>query len=76
MVKVLLTGATGFVGSTLLARLKKQSEIQVVVTTRKDAPETDVNTIVVGDIDGVTDFSIALMDTDIVIHCAARAHIM
>ncbi|TNH80224.1 UDP-glucose 4-epimerase family protein [Aeromonas sobria] len=76
MAKVLLTGATGFVGSTLLARLKKQSEIKVVVTTRKDAPETDVNTIVVGNIDGVTDFSIALMDTDIVIHCAARAHIM
>lgn len=76
MAKVLLTGTTGFVGSTLLARLKKQSEIQVVVTTRKVAPETDVNTVVVGNIDGVTDFSIALMDTDIVIHCAARAHIM
>ncbi|HIC8797875.1 SDR family oxidoreductase [Aeromonas veronii] len=76
MVKVLLTGATGFVGSTLLARLKKQSEIQVVVTTRKDTPETDVNTIFVGDVDGTTDFSVALRDTDTVIHCAARAHIM
>lgn len=76
MAKILLTGATGFVGSTLLARLKKQSEIQVVVTTRKNVPETDVNTIVVGDIDGATDFSVALRDTDIVIHCAARAHIM
>lgn len=76
MAKVLLTGATGFVGSTLLARLKKQSEIQVVVTTRKDTPETDVNTIFVGDVDGATDFSVALRDTDTVIHCAARAHIM
>lgn len=76
MAKVLLTGATGFVGSTLLARLKKQCEIQVVLTTRKDIPETDVNTIVVGDIDGATDFSVALRDTDAVIHCAARAHIM
>lgn len=76
MAKVLLTGATGFVGSTLLARLKKQSEIQVVVTTREGALETDVNTVVVGDIDGATDFTVALMGTDIVIHCAARAHIM
>ena len=76
MAKVLLTGATGFVGSNLLARLKKQCDIQVVLTTRKDIPETDVNTIVVGDIDGATDFSRALRDTDAVIHCAARAHIM
>jgi UDP-glucose 4-epimerase len=76
MAKVLLTGATGFVGSNLLARLKKQCDIQVVLTTRKDIPETDVNTIVVGDIDGATDFSVALRDTDAVIHCAARAHIM
>ncbi|MCR3984547.1 SDR family oxidoreductase [Aeromonas caviae] len=77
MAKVLLTGATGFVGSALLARLKKQSKIQVVVTTRKDASETDVNTVVVGDIDGATDFSVALGDDiDTVIHCAARAHIM
>lgn len=76
MAKVLLTGATGFVGSTLLARLKKQPEIQVTVTTRRDVLDTDINTVVVGDIDSDTDFSVALRNADTVIHCAARAHIM
>lgn len=76
MAKVLLTGSTGFVGAAVLATLKELPEIQVVTTIRKARAEIDRNTIVVGDIDGDTDFSAALTDTDIVIHCAARAHIM
>lgn len=76
MAKVLLTGSTGFVGTAVLATLKELPEIQVVTTIRKARAEIDRNTIVVGDIDGDTDFSAALTDTDIVIHCAARAHIM
>ncbi|MGL4765673.1 MAG: UDP-glucose 4-epimerase family protein [Aeromonas sp.] len=76
MAKVLLTGSTGFVGAAVLATLKELPEIQVVATIRKAKAEIDRNTVVVGDIDGDTDFSAALTDTDIVIHCAARAHIM
>lgn len=76
MAKVLLTGSTGFVGAAVLATLKELPEIQVVATIRKAKAEIDRNTVVIGDIDGDTDFSAALTDTDIVIHCAARAHIM
>ncbi|MBW3775686.1 SDR family oxidoreductase [Aeromonas veronii] len=76
MAKVLLTGSTGFIGAAVLAALKELPEIQVVATIRKAKAEIDRNTVVIGDIDGDTDFSAALTDTDIVIHCAARAHIM
>lgn len=76
MAKVLLTGSTGFVGAAVLATLKELPEIQVVATIRKAKAEIDRNTVVIGDIDGDTDFSAALTGTDIVIHCAARAHIM
>lgn len=76
MAKVLLTGATGFVGSSLLKTLKEIESFQVVMAIRKTRVAVDSSTFVVGDIDGATDFSTALTDVDVVIHCAARAHVM
>ncbi|MGI2168923.1 UDP-glucose 4-epimerase family protein [Shewanella sp. MF05960] len=76
MNKVLITGATGFVGSALMAELKKSSNVKVISAVRRVSTSVDGGTILVGDIDGSTDYSTAIDGVDVVIHCAARAHIM
>jgi len=76
MNKVLITGGTGFVGSVLMKELKKNSNLNVFSAVRKVRTSIDEDVIVVGDIDGFTDYSAVIKDVDIVIHCAARAHIM
>jgi len=50
--------------------------VKVSAVGRKLSTVSDDDTIVVGDIDGSTDYSAAINGVDIVIHCAARAHIM
>lgn len=73
---VLLTGSTGFVGSALLAELKKLPEFRVVSAVRSAVPAASDDVVVVGNIDGTTDYSAALNGVDQVVHAAARAHIM
>ena len=76
MNKVLITGGTGFVGSVLIAELKRKSNIKFFSAVREINTSIDDVTIVVGNIDGFTDYSAVIKDIDVVIHCAARAHIM
>lgn len=73
---VMLTGSTGFVGSALLAELKKLPEFRVVAAVRSAVLPASDNVVVVGNIDGTTDYSAALNGVDVVVHAAARAHIM
>ena len=73
---VLLTGSTGFVGSALLAELKKLSDCRVVAAVRSAVSTASDDVVVVGNIDGTTDYSSALNGVDIVVHSAARAHVM
>lgn len=74
--KILLTGSTGFVGTALLADLKKLPEFHVVSAVRSAVPPASYDVMVVGNIDGTTDYSSALNGVDVVVHAAARAHIM
>ena len=74
MTKVLLTGSTGFVGSALLTELQALPSFRVVAAVRSTAASDCV--VVVGSIDGTTDYSSALNGVDVVVHAAARAHIM
>ena len=75
MAKVLLTGSTGFVGSALLAELKKLPDFRVVSIVRSAvSPASD--DVVVGNMDGTTDYSSALSGVNVVVHAAARADIM
>lgn len=73
---ILLTGSTGFVGSALLAELKKLPDFRVVAAVRSAASPASDDVVVVGNIDGTTDYSSALNGVDVVVHAAARAHIM
>ncbi|MCU8093306.1 SDR family oxidoreductase [Shewanella sp. SM20] len=74
--KVLLTGTTGFVGSVLISKLKKCTHVKVLSAVRKLSSSIDDDSIVVGDIDGSTDYSATINCVDVIIHCAARVHVM
>lgn len=75
MAKILLTGATGFVGSALLSILQigENKVVAVVRAVKVDSPD---NFVQVGEINDQTDFSSVLEGVDVVVHMAARAHIM
>lgn len=73
---VLLTGSTGFVGSALLSELKKLPDFRVVSAVRTTVSPSSDDVVLVGNIDGTTDYSSALHGINVVVHAAARAHIM
>lgn len=72
---ILVTGASGFVGSHLVKYLMDEG-YQVRVCSRRDWPDAPTQNIVIGNIDRHTEWQLALQDIDVVIHCAARVHIM
>ena len=76
MNSALLTGSTGFVGSALLSELKKLPDFRVVSAVRSAVVSASDDVVVVGNIDGTTDYSSALNGVDVVVHSAARAHVM
>lgn len=78
--KVLLTGATGFVGSALLpVLLSKGHTVTAAVRAAADLPdgvEQGVEQRVVGDLAEFSAWSTLVADVDAVIHLAARVHQM
>jgi nucleoside-diphosphate-sugar epimerase len=75
--KVLVTGASGFVGSATCARLVLQG-MDVLGTVRHlpVQPLQGVDYCIIGDLDFNTNWCGALAGVDVVIHCAARVHVM
>lgn len=72
MNRLAITGATGFVGRALSNALLKQ-KVPVALVSRAQA---DTQKIAVGNIDGSTDWVAALQQCQVVIHLAARVHVM
>lgn len=74
--RVLVTGATGFLGRHLCATLKTNPLVRLTPCVRK-ANVTDHGSVaVIPSIDSETVWDDALDVQDVVIHAAARAHIM
>ncbi|MCI4410579.1 MAG: NAD-dependent epimerase/dehydratase family protein, partial [Thiotrichales bacterium] len=74
---VLITGATGFVGSAFLQDcLAKNIACTAAVRSHSAKLSTQVAQAVVGDLSASQDWSQALQGVDVVVHCAARAHVM
>ncbi|BBK41073.1 epimerase/dehydratase [Allostella vacuolata] len=73
---MLVTGASGFVGQAVAARLLASGH-QVAAAVRRpgDAP-TGTAAQVIGDLAGPVDWSAALRGIDAVAHLAARVHVM
>ena len=74
--RMMVTGANGFVGHALCteALLRDMSVIGVI----RDGAQlpTGVQAAIVSNIDGTTDWQHALSGRDVVIHLAARVHVM
>ena len=74
---VLVTGASGFVGRRLCARLVEDGRFQVRGTTRRPySLPAGVESVVVGDLGPDTDWTAALSGVSVVVHLAARVHVM
>lgn len=76
MQRILLTGSSGFVGSVLAASLESLPHCVISKIVRKRSNSSDTSHIEIGNIDAKADFSEALVCVTVVVHCAARAHIM
>ncbi|MBV7479902.1 SDR family oxidoreductase [Pseudomonas sp. PDM31] len=77
--RVLLTGATGFVGRAVLARLAASDDLEPVAAIRghalPDCPSR-ATTVRTAGLSADTDWSQALDQVQVVIHSAARVHVM
>ena len=76
-VKVLVTGASGFVGKALCTYLVlRDFDVVATVQNLPDALVPKVNYRIVTEICASTDWDDALASVQTVIHCAARVHVM
>ncbi|MGY3864696.1 NAD-dependent epimerase/dehydratase family protein [Aeromonas bivalvium] len=72
---ILLTGATGFVGNAVLTKLMHQGLSVRTYGRRAPVNFTTHTNHVIGEISGVANYVTALENIDVVIHCAAKAHL-
>lgn len=72
----LITGANGFVGKALCAALLRQGQAVRAAMRAEDLSIENLEVVKVGSIDGVTDWTAALRGVEVVIHLAARVHVM
>lgn len=73
---ILLTGATGFLGQAVLGQLLEHGSYKVAVALRSPTGFPRCAAHVMGDFSNATNWSEALTDQQVVVHAAARPHIM
>ena len=72
----LVTGGSGFVGSALCSKLlRKDWRVRVALRPSARIPHS-VESVEISDIDSTTTLKSALHNVEVVIHCAARVHVM
>ena len=79
MSRILITGATGFIGKRLLQKLSDRKYlVDIIVRDLMKLPGAEFynNYFFLDDIDSVTDWKPILCKNDIIIHLSARVHIM
>jgi nucleoside-diphosphate-sugar epimerase len=74
--KVLVTGASGFVGRALCEELvSRHFDVRFVLRAHSERPIGNEQ-MLVESLDATTDWFAALKDVDVVVHLAARVHVM
>ena len=75
--KILLTGAAGFLGTALSRRLTDDARYELVACVRSESANLDLGCRpVVGDLSANTDWSQPLAGVRVIVHTAARVHVM
>ena len=75
-ISILVTGANGFVGKALCEEALSR-KINVYCATRKACHiSAGINNVVLSDIDEHTSWHNALVKSDVLVHLAARVHVM
>ena len=74
MVRILVTGAAGFIGCALCLGLVERGHVVLGMTRRPAQPIPGVELCPIGDIGPGTDWSAHLDRIDVVVHLATRAH--
>lgn len=76
--RVLVTGATGFIGSAVLRRLNMDERYEPVGATRQkiEGSNAGVPHVTVGELGPDTDWRLALEGVGTLVHTAARVHMM
>jgi nucleoside-diphosphate-sugar epimerase len=73
---ILLTGSSGFLGGHILIAARRRGIKIRPVYRSIDSAKGQSEAVLVSGLDGVADWSEALKGVDVVVHAAARAHIM
>jgi nucleoside-diphosphate-sugar epimerase len=75
--KVLVTGASGFVGRALCVELARHGyRVRRAVRTLDTVPTPTGEVVPIGTLSGATDWSAAVAGVDAIVHLAARVHVM
>jgi nucleoside-diphosphate-sugar epimerase len=74
--RILVTGANGLIGHSLCAALSRQTHAVVAAVRSANTPLMGIERAVIGSIDSTTDWTTALLNVEVVIHLAARVHVM
>lgn len=75
--KVLVTGASGFIGRALCGRLRDDGYRVIAGVRRSDAVVSPgVEMVTTGEIDGTTEWLPVLAGVGVVVHLAARVHVL
>ena len=74
--KFMISGAGGFVGKALCAELLRRGQSVSAAVRSGNSLIENAEVIIIGAIDGETNWADALRDVDLVIHLAARVHVM